>query len=72
MEVDFLFQKEDRIVPVEVKAEENVRSRSLYLFVNEDFKEQNLMGMRFSLKPYIQQSWMENVPLYAVESATKN
>ena len=71
MEIDFLFQTEERIVPIEVKAEENVRSRSLYLFVNEDFKEQNYKGLRFSLKPYIQQSWMENVPLYAVESATK-
>lgn len=72
LEIDFLFQKEDRIVPVEVKAADNVRSRSLCLFVNEDFKEQNLMGLRFSLKPYIQQSWMENIPLYAVESATNN
>ena len=71
MEIDFLFQTEERIVPIEVKAEENVRSRSLYLFVNEDFKEQNFMGVRFSLKPYIQQSWMENVPLYAVESVIK-
>lgn len=71
MEIDFLFQTEERIIPIEVKAEENVRSRSLYLFVNEDFKEQNFMGLRFSLKPYIQQSWMENVPLYAVESATQ-
>ena len=71
MEIDFLFQTEERIVPIEVKAEENVRSRSLYLFVNEDFKEQNFMGLRFSLKPYIQQSWMENVPLYAVESVIK-
>ena len=71
MEIDFLFQTEERIVPIEVKAEENVRSRSLYLFVNEDFKEQNFMGLRFSLKPYLQQSWMENVPLYAVESVIK-
>jgi len=68
MEIDFLFQTEERIVPIEVKAAENVASRSLYLFVNEDFKEQGFTGLRFSLKPYIQQSWMENVPLYAVES----
>lgn len=67
LEIDFLFQTEERIVPVEVKAEDNVRSRSLYLFVNEDFKNQNYKGLRFSLKPYIQQSWMENIPLYAIE-----
>ena len=71
MEIDFLFQTEERIVPIEVKAAENVASRSLYLFVNEDFKEQKFTGIRFSLKPYIQQSWMENVPLYAVESAVR-
>ena len=71
MEIDFLFQTEERIVPIEVKAAENVASRSLYLFVNEDFKEQGFRGLRFSLKPHIQQSWMENVPLYAVESVVQ-
>lgn len=71
MEIDFLFQTEEHIVPIEVKAAENVASRSLYLFVNEDFKEQGFRGLRFSLKPYIQQSWMENVPLYAVESVVQ-
>lgn len=72
LEIDFLFQTEQRILPIEVKAAENVRSRSLYLFVNEDFKEQKFIGLRFSMKPYIHQDWMENMPLYAVESLTRN
>ncbi|MBQ1719561.1 MAG: hypothetical protein II027_02815, partial [Bacteroidales bacterium] len=29
---------------------------------------QNLKGIRFSMKPHIDQSWMENVPLYALET----
>ncbi len=68
LEIDFLFQTEEHIFPIEVKAEKNVHSRSLYLFVNEDFKEQKLMGLRFSLQPHIRQSWMENIPMYAIES----
>ena len=67
-EVDFLVQTSERVVPVEVKAEENVKSKSLSTFINEEFKELNLKGLRFSMKPYIDQGWMENVPLYAAEA----
>ena len=72
MEVDFLYQTHDRVVPVEVKAEENVRSKSLSAFVNEDFKDLHLKALRVSMKPYIDQGWMENIPLYAIESFLKN
>lgn len=68
MEVDFLYQTADRVVPVEVKAEENVRSRSLSNFVQQDYAGKGLKGLRMSMKPYIDQGWMENIPLYAVES----
>ncbi len=71
MEVDFLFQTQERVVPTEVKAEENVKSKSLSLFINEDFKNLNLKGLRCSMKPYIDQGWMENIPLYAVEEYLK-
>lgn len=67
-EVDFLVQTPDRVVPLEVKAEENVKSKSLSTFVKEDFKSLNLKGLRCSMKPYIDQGWMENLPLYAVEA----
>lgn len=67
-EVDFLVQTAERIVPLEVKAEENVKSKSLSTFIKEDFKELNLKGLRCSMKPYIDQGWMENIPLYAVEA----
>ncbi len=71
MEVDFLFQTQKRVVPTEVKAEENVKSKSLSLFINEDFKNLNLKGLRCSMKPYIDQGWMENIPLYAMEEYLK-
>ena len=71
MEVDFLFQMQERVVPTEVKAEENVKSKSLSLFIKEDFKTLNLKGLRCSMKPYIDQGWMENIPLYAVEEFLK-
>lgn len=72
MEIDFLYQTVDRVVPVEVKAEENVRSHSLSNFVQNDFAEKNLKGLRMSMKPYIDQGWMENIPLYSAESYVKN
>lgn len=62
-EVDFLLQHGSRIIPVEVKAEENVRARSLRQFVQDN---PGLKGLRFSMSDYRDQEWMENVPLYAV------
>lgn len=68
MEVDFLYQTADRVVPIEVKAEENVKSKSLSTFVNQEFRDKSLKAIRISMKPYIDQQWMENIPLYATES----
>ena len=68
MEVDFLYQSDGRVIPVEVKAEVNVKSKSLYNFVNVDFADKHLKALRISMKPYIDQGWMENIPLYTAES----
>ncbi|MCR4632144.1 MAG: ATP-binding protein [Treponema sp.] len=62
-EQDFLIQKEKSIVPIEVKAETNIRSQSLKAFY-EKFKPKE--SIRFSLLPYREQDWMTNIPLYAV------
>lgn len=62
LEIDFLLQTDGRIIPTEVKAGDNVKSKSLQTFVQE---HQGLKGLRFSMKPYVEQGWMENVPLYA-------
>ena len=65
VEVDFVVQIGSDIIPIEAKSEENVRSKSLKTYVE---KYPGLKGVRFSMKPYIDQGWMENIPLYAVET----
>lgn len=67
-EIDFVIQHDNRIVPVEVKAEENVRSRSMSEYI-KNHSELNLKGLRISMKSYIDQNWMENMPLYAINLA---
>lgn len=64
-EIDFLIQVEDRIVPIEVKAEENVKAKSLRTFVE---KHSALKGRRISMLPYADQGWMSNIPLYAPQN----
>lgn len=66
-EIDFLIQGDNRVIPIEVKAEENVRAQSFINFITKLYPEYNLKGVRCSMQPYIDQGWMENVPLYAVE-----
>lgn len=63
-EIDFLIQTDNAIVPIEVKAEENVKSKSLHRFVTELYP--TLQGIRLSMRDYIEQDWLINVPLYAV------
>ncbi len=62
-ELDFLVQKEGKVIPIEVKAEENLRSKSLAAFVA---KYPGLHGIRFSMSDYREQEWMTNIPLYAL------
>lgn len=59
-EIDFVIQHEDEIIPIEVKAEENVRARSLSQFVKDN---PGLKGLRISMKGYVEQDWMTNIPL---------
>ena len=66
MEIDFVVQTSERIVPVEVKAEENVKSKSLSQFINVDFAGSGMRGLRCSMLPYRNQEWMENIPLCGV------
>lgn len=62
-EVDFIIQKEGKVIPIEVKAEENLRAKSLAAFVA---KYPGLHALRFSMSDYREQEWMTNIPLYAV------
>lgn len=64
-EIDFIIQKGSRVIPIEVKAEENVRARSLSQFIKDN---PQLKGLRISMKGYVNQDWMENIPLIAIDS----
>ncbi len=61
MEIDFMIQHGTNIVPIEVKAEENLKSKSLSVFLQQ---HENMHGVRFSMSPYREQERMTNVPLY--------
>lgn len=62
IELDFVMQSGTSVVPIEVKAEVNVKSKSLRTFVSNN---PELKGLRLSMKDYIDQGWMTNYPLYA-------
>lgn len=62
-EQDFLIQRGKDIVPIEVKAETNIRSQSLKAYCD---KYKPHKAVRFSALKYVDQGWMENIPLYAV------
>lgn len=62
-EVDFILQNDQDILPVEVKAEENLKAKSLKVFV-EKFNPKN--AVRISMSFYRKEEWMENIPLYGV------
>ena len=62
-EQHFLIQKGKDIVPIEVKAGENIRSQSLKAYCD---KYKPNKAVRFSTLKYMDQGWMENIPLYAV------
>lgn len=67
-EIDFIVQQRSRILPIEVKAENNVKAKSLATFINHDFASLHLKGIRFSMLAFQDQGWMENVPLFAARA----
>lgn len=64
-EIDFLVQRRNSVFAIEVKAEENLRSKSLRAFKES---HPDVEAVRFSLSGYREQDWMRNVPLYAMEN----
>ena len=64
-EIDFVFQHKNEIVPLEVKAEENLKAKSLRVFVDK-FKIKK--ALRTSMNKYRKESWLTNIPLYGIEN----
>lgn len=62
IELDFVVQIGNNVYPVEVKAEENLQSKSLKTFIQ---KNPDLHAIRLSMKAHISQGWLECIPLFA-------
>lgn len=62
-EIDFLVQDGSGVYPIEVKAEENLRAKSLRAF---NGRYEGMSPRRFSMSGFRDQGWMRNIPLYAI------
>lgn len=67
-EVDFVIDTGERIVPVEVKAEVNLRAKSLKVY-REKFSPE--VSVRTSMADYKKEEWLVNLPLYAIDQITR-
>jgi hypothetical protein len=63
-EVDFVIQKDNMVIPIEVKAATNLKSRSLRVYYD---KYQPKVCIRTSLSGYQKQDWVQNIPLYGFQ-----
>ncbi|MDO4340205.1 MAG: ATP-binding protein [Eubacteriales bacterium] len=63
-EIDFLADNGESVIPVEVKAEANLRAKSLKTYKEKFHPE---LSVRTSMADYREEEWLINLPLYAVE-----
>lgn len=63
-EVDFVIDTGEMAVPVEVKAEANLKAKSLKTFRDRFHPE---ISVRTSMADYKKEDWLINLPLYAIE-----
>ncbi|MCD7954518.1 MAG: ATP-binding protein [Lachnospiraceae bacterium] len=64
-EIDFIVDNGERVIPLEVKAEENLRAKSLRSYFEKYHPE---ISVRTSMSDYRKQEWLLNLPLYAIET----
>ncbi len=62
-EVDFVIQYSGNVIPIEVKAEENLQAKSLKAYCE---KFHPVVAIRSSMSDYREESWLVNIPLYAI------
>ena len=67
-EVDFLIQYRNQVIPVEVKSDENIRSKSLAYYKKEYTPG---LSVRFSLRNLKKDEGLINIPLFMVDYARK-
>lgn len=63
-EIDFLIQLRTQAIPIEVKAEENLQSKSLRVFSD---KYRPKTSVRTSMSVFRREDWLVNIPLYAID-----
>jgi len=63
-EIDFVIQHKNKIYPIEVKAEENLKAKSLRVF-KDKFEPDKCI--RLSMSDFRDDDWLLNIPLYAIE-----
>ncbi len=63
-EVDFVVDTGEQIVPIEVKAEANLKAKSLKAY-QEKFSPE--VSIRTSMADYKKEEWLVNLPLYAID-----
>lgn len=63
LELDFVIQYKGKLLPIEVKAEGNVRANSLMTLLKTN---PDLQAVRFSMLPYKKQEQLFCVPLYVI------
>ncbi len=64
-EIDFVIDNGEMVIPVEVKAEENLQAKSLKSFREKYSPE---ISVRTSMSEYRKEEWMINIPLYMTGS----
>ena len=67
-EIDFITQIDGNNVPIEVKANENLQSKSLKSFVQ---KYNTKINIRTSMSSYRKEEWLINIPLYSIGNIEK-
>lgn len=63
-EIDFVADNGEQVVPIEVKAEENLKAKSLRTYCERYEPE---VALRMSMSDYRKEEWLYNLPLYAAE-----
>lgn len=63
-EIDFVVDNGSRVIPIEVKAELNLKAKSLKTY-RERFQPE--ISIRTSMANYRREEWLLNLPLYAIE-----
>ena len=67
-EIDFLLDTGTEVIPLEVKAEKNLKAKSLKTYC-EKFKPKT--AVRTSMSDYKKEDWLTNIPLWAIEIIAK-